>query len=189
MYNNTMSNNTKKSTFYNIYIYFLIIAKSIFILLTVMINYYEYKYRGNKSKEIIVFIEHLKQFRERTHFIFILGMSFLLIVLFNPWNNKPLIIDNEIKMLIYLFGIFNIITAPWNIFFSVNKWFSSLMETIGIKREDAYINNNGNKFSYDNNIVSKYYNDSVYTGNIITQTPPPPKVEPVTQKKNLDKIF
>jgi len=189
MYNNTMSNNTKKSTFYVFYIYFLIIVKTIFLISIVVLNYYEYKYKGTKSKETIVFIEDLKQFRERIDFVFMVGISCLLISLFNPWNKKSLIIDDNTKMLLYLFGVFNILIAPWTTFFYENKWFSDLMKFIGIKREDEYKNNNGNKFSYDNNIVSKYYNDSVYTGNIITQTPPPPKLEPVTQKKNLDKIL
>ena len=189
MYNNTMSNNTKKSTFYVFYIYFLIIVKTIFVLSTMIVFYYEYKYKGTNSKEIIVFIEDLKQFRQQVDVVFVIGMSFLLIALFNPWNKKLLIIDNETKMLLYLYGIFNILNEPLRKFFHENKWFDDLMKFIGTKRENAYKNNNDSKFSYDNNIVSKYYNDSIYTGNIITQTPLPPKVEPVTQKKNLDKIL
>lgn len=183
MYNNT--NNIQKSIQYEIFIYFLISIKTIFILTTVVIKFYEYKYKGSNKKEHQVLIEDLKQFRDRIEFVFKICMSCILIWIFYPWHTKPLLVDNDTKMLLYLYGFFSIITSPWNIFFNDNQWFDDLMKFIGTKREMEKNNNPYSHYNYEKNAISRYYNDAVYTGNIITQTPPEPQI-PV--KKTHDKV-
>ena len=64
--------------------------------------------------------------RERVEFIFILLMAILLIFLFNPYKNKMYMINNETKVLLYLFGIVLIITAKWETFFKTSSVFKKI---------------------------------------------------------------
>ncbi len=175
MYNNT--NPTKPSLYYEYFIYFLILLKVVFIITTLTLKYYEFKYEKSPIKQHKLLIEDLKQFRERIEFIFVICMSGILISIFNPMHTKPIVVDNDTKMLLYLFGIFNILFAPWNIFFNENQWFTDFMNMIGVTRGDKK-NVANSPYSYERNPISRYYNDSVYSGNIITQTPPEPLIPP-----------
>ena len=44
-------------------------------------------------------------------------MSALMIYLFNPWKNEPLVFNNEMKVLFYVLGWVLLVTANWAIFF------------------------------------------------------------------------
>ena len=66
----------------------------------------------------------LLYWKERTEFVFIASMSFLLIYYFNPRNMKPL--TNEVSILFYLFGWILLITAQWGMFFKDAKWYSKV---------------------------------------------------------------
>ena len=44
-------------------------------------------------------------------------MSILLIYIFNPRIERTKYINNEIKLLLYLFGFITLLTAEWGIFF------------------------------------------------------------------------
>jgi hypothetical protein len=44
-------------------------------------------------------------------------------------------IDNEAKILLFLFGFILILTAKWSVFFEESKWFSAVQEIAGRKNE------------------------------------------------------
>ena len=76
-----------------------------------------------------LFLQYDKQvlfWRERTEFIFTSLMAILLIYLFNPIKNKMFMINNETKLLLYLFGIVLIITADWKTFFKESNIFKKI---------------------------------------------------------------
>ena len=58
-------------------------------------------------------------------------MAILLIYLFNPRTERIVMIDNETKLLLYLFGIVLLITAKWDDFFHEAKWFQYLQKSVG----------------------------------------------------------
>jgi len=112
--------------FYNGYIYFIIIVKIIFILLSV---YYVYlKAKGKKNQP---FSESIRTLKEKIEFLFVILMSILLIYLFNPRSNKINMINSETKLLFYLFGFVLIITANWNEILLEAKWFKTLQALLG----------------------------------------------------------
>lgn len=59
------------------------------------------------------------RFKHQLEFIFTILMASLLIILFNPINRKHIILDNEAKTLLYLFGFLLIITADWAQFIQI----------------------------------------------------------------------
>jgi hypothetical protein len=94
------------------YIYLIIFIKLIFISLAITILYL--KFKGKKDTEIynkIIFWKH------RVEFIFVFLMSILLIYIFNPRIERTKHLNNEIKLLLYLFGFITLLTAEWDIFF------------------------------------------------------------------------
>ena len=107
--------------YYTIYIYSIFLIKIIFIILASAHLYLKFKNEtgSNLDKEILFW-------RERIEFIFILLMAFLLIYLFNPIKNKMFMINNETKLLLYLFGIVLIITAKWETFFKTSSVFKKI---------------------------------------------------------------
>ena len=61
--------------------------------------------------------------KERTEFIFIICMSILLIVIFNPNYNNQRLLTKETKFLFFIFGIILIISANWDIFITQSQLF------------------------------------------------------------------
>jgi hypothetical protein len=98
------------STF-DLYITLIFIVKILFIIISVSKLYITHKEPNNKKK-----IDNLEFWKKRIEFIFILLMSILLIYLFNPLVNRINRIDNETKLLLYLFGFVLILTSDWNQF-------------------------------------------------------------------------
>lgn len=112
--------------FYNGYIYFIVLVKIIFILLSA---YYVYlKAKGKTDQPITIRIKGLK---EKAELLFIILMSILLIYLFNPRSNKLHMINNETQMLLYIFGFILIITAKWNVIIFESKWFITIQGILG----------------------------------------------------------
>jgi len=108
------------------YIYLIIAIKVGFVLMSI-INIY-LKATKKENTELIESVEYLK---ERFEFIFVILMSLLLIYLFNPRYNNQVVIDYEMKLLLYLFGFILIITAKWSAFFEEAKWFKQLQGVVG----------------------------------------------------------
>jgi hypothetical protein len=83
------------------------------------------------GKEDSVLEENIEYWKERFEFIFIILMSILLIYLFNPRYNHQVVIDYEMKLLLYLFGFILIITADWDTFIKESKFFKAFQRIIG----------------------------------------------------------
>ena len=101
----------------------IFLIKLIFIGLAVIEIYYKYK---NPSK--IDAINSLEFWKDRTEFIFIAFMSFMLLFLFNLNCNNLGFINKETKLLLFLFGIVLLITAKWDLFFKDSVYLTDLKD-------------------------------------------------------------
>jgi L-asparagine transporter-like permease len=107
------------------YIYLIILIKVCFILLAISHIYLKAKGKSNSELD-----KTILYWKDRSEFIFIFLMAILLIILFNPRNNKSMTITNETKILLYLFGIILLITAKWSDFIKESKWFSKVQKAV-----------------------------------------------------------
>jgi uncharacterized BrkB/YihY/UPF0761 family membrane protein len=97
---------------FNKYVTFVFFFKILFVILAVLHLYYTIKGKADSEKDKkIVF------WKERIEFVFIFLMSLMLMYLFYPRSTKPIIIDFETKLLLFVFGIIILIGAKWDIFF------------------------------------------------------------------------
>jgi L-asparagine transporter-like permease len=111
--------------FYTAYITFIILVKILFIIFAISHLYFRAK--GNEGSDLdkkVVF------WKDRMEFVFIFLMSMLLIYLFNPRKDRPILIDKETKILLYLFGFILLITAKWSQFIEESSWFKKLQEIL-----------------------------------------------------------
>jgi hypothetical protein len=97
-------------TAFDCLIYFTFFIKIIFIGSTLSLKYLEHK---NKN----VNTQNLTFWKERSEFIFKACLSLILIILFNPLNKTPVVINFETKVLLYLYGFIVIFQANWGQFF------------------------------------------------------------------------
>jgi hypothetical protein len=102
---------------YDIYISLIFVIKICFILLVVT-----HIYLKAKGQTTTYLYKKLVYWKERVQFVFILLMAFLLIYLFNPRNNKIVMIDGESNVLLFMFGFTLLLTAKWSVFFHEAKW-------------------------------------------------------------------
>ena len=114
----------------DIYI-FIIFAIKIGFILTVRTHFY-LKSKGEKNSDLD---KKILYWKERFEFIFSFLMAFLLKYLFNPRYNKSIVINSELKLLLYLFGFILIITANWNNFIHESPWFKKFQSIIGFSNE------------------------------------------------------
>jgi uncharacterized membrane protein YiaA len=114
--------------YFSAYIYSIIGVKVIFILLS--ITHIFLKIKGEMGSELDKKIIYWK---ERIEFVFIIQMAFLLIYIFNPRLSHTNLLNFEVKLLIYLFGIILVISADWKLFFHESKWFKYLQQSVGEK--------------------------------------------------------
>ena len=110
---------------YSMYIFLVFFIKIIFIILAVTHLYLKRKGKNNSKMDISILF-----WKERVEFIFIILMSFLLIYLFNPRNNRIFMIDNETKILLFLFGVILIITSKWEIFIQESDIFKDVKSVV-----------------------------------------------------------
>jgi hypothetical protein len=107
--------------YYTIYISIIFLIKIVFVILATVHLYLKFKNKtGSDLDREILF------WRERSEFIFTTLMAILLIYLFNPIKNKMFMINNETKLLLYLFGVVLIITADWRQFFKTPGVFKKI---------------------------------------------------------------
>jgi len=98
-----------------LYVYLIFAVKILFIILAIFHIYLKSKGQTDSNLD-----KNIVYWKDRIEFIFILLMSFFLIYLFNPRQNRT--IDKESKLLLYLFGFVLIVTADWNKFLNQKKW-------------------------------------------------------------------
>ena len=107
--------------YYTIYIFSIFFIKIVFIILASTHLYLKFRNKtGSELDKTVLF------WRERVEFIFILLMSILLIFLFDPKKNRIFMINNETKLLLFLFGIVLIITANWKLFLQESNIFKKI---------------------------------------------------------------
>ena len=102
---------------YDIYISLIFVIKIGFILMVLAQIYL--KAKGETKTDLDKKIVYWKK---RFEFVFVLLMAVLLIYLFNPRNNRIVMIDGETNVLLYMFGFTLLITANWSDFFHQAKW-------------------------------------------------------------------
>lgn len=104
--------------YYSSYIITIFIVKVLFIVLAVYALYIKLK----KPKDKML-LKKVSYWKEKTEFIFITLMSILLLYLFYPKADRGVMIDNETKILLYLFGFVLLLTENWSNFIHESIWF------------------------------------------------------------------
>lgn len=101
------------------YYIFLILVVKIIVLFLVISSFLINKSIENKPEVKQKYTHLLKIYsniKEQIHFIFGILMGILLIILFNPYTKNPIILNNEDKIILWLFGYVLIISADWSNF-------------------------------------------------------------------------
>jgi hypothetical protein len=111
---------------YNIYLTVIILVKVTFLILAGAHVYLTVK--GEAKSETDKKIEYWK---EKLEFVFVILMAILFIYLFNPRTGTSILIESETKILLYLFGLFLLITAKWGDFFKESKMFKRIQTALG----------------------------------------------------------
>lgn len=108
-----------KPILYHGLIYFIVFCKIVFVILTVLS--FHYRRIGNTRVS-----DALDYWRNRIDFLFMISMAVFLSYLFFPkGKNVATTVDSEERFLLFLFGIFLLLTANWSQFFSQSKWIQS----------------------------------------------------------------
>jgi hypothetical protein len=113
-----------KSSVFDSFVVFIIAVKILFAIFA-GIEIYN-KYEGNKD-----WYEWAAYWKERTEFIFIISMSLICIVLFNPVYKDALVVDRHVRLLFFVYGIIILITSKWHTFFGETPpWFQELQKLV-----------------------------------------------------------
>jgi uncharacterized BrkB/YihY/UPF0761 family membrane protein len=112
-------------SYFDKYVTLTFLFKILFAILAVLHIYFIVKGKNDsKTDKKIVF------WKERVEFIFIFLMAFMLMYLFYPRSTKPIIIDFETKLLLFVFGIIILIGAKWDIFIKESPVFKKVQEVV-----------------------------------------------------------
>lgn len=117
----------KTEIFVKWFIFFIILVKTVYSL-----TYYGNLITSNMNYTFMTpYQPQLLYWKHVTEFIFIIGMSALLIYYFSFEHvQKPLIVDKETRLLFILYAVILIFTADWTIFFSKDSNFVIFMNKI-----------------------------------------------------------
>jgi hypothetical protein len=108
----------------NLFIYFIIFIKIIFLLC--VIGEITFKYYHKNSTQSKYWEGIFEYWHQRTEFIFSICIAVLLIFIFSPKNNHVIYITKEMTILFYLFGLFLILTAKWSLFISESNIYKKI---------------------------------------------------------------
>jgi len=112
-------------SYFDKYVIFTFLFKILFAILAVLHLYFKVKGKtDSKTDKTIVY------WQERVEFVFIVLMSFMLLYLFYPRSTKPIIIDFETKVLLFVFGIIILIGAKWEIFIKESPIFKKVQQIV-----------------------------------------------------------
>ena len=85
-------------------------------------------YKNRNNKKMYVWASY---WRELLEFIFIILMSILCIVLFNPLNKDRCINDHHIRVLLFVYGFVVLVTSNWHKFLGeLPQWFRTLQRMV-----------------------------------------------------------
>lgn len=99
--------------------------KILFAILALLHLYFTVKGKAHSEKD-----KKVEYWKERVEFVFIALMSFMLMYLFYPRSTKPIIIDYETKLLLFIFGIIILIGAKWDIFIKESPVFKKIQKVV-----------------------------------------------------------
>jgi uncharacterized membrane protein len=106
------SSSSVPSTPYLFFLLFIIIDKVAFILVALYYHYVKKKDPSDTKKQTTLFV-----LKEQLEFVFIVCMSIVLVLNFNPWIDT-VVIDKETKLLLFIYGILIILTSKYSTFMS-----------------------------------------------------------------------
>jgi hypothetical protein len=108
------------------YIYLIILFKLSFIFFLIL--YFYYKFKSKQHPENITYKKNLvinENIKNQLGKIFTFLMSILLIILFNPRNNKQhlisLITNNKTQYLLFIYGFILLFTIDWSTFIPISN--------------------------------------------------------------------
>jgi len=117
----------------NKYVILIFIVKIIFIILEIANIYLKTKIKIKTQKqeqkqeqEEQETQEHIEFWKGRIELLFKCLMSFLLIYLFNPRENRINLINFNIKLLFFSFGIILIFSANWKQIYTESPFFEKI---------------------------------------------------------------
>jgi len=113
-----------KSIFFRLFVFMIIFVKILFMIFYTIQLYYK---KINNQKMYV----WSSYWRELLEFIFIILMSILCIVLFNPLNKDRCINDHHIRVLLLVYGFVVLVTSDWDKFLDkLPKWFTTLQAIV-----------------------------------------------------------
>ena len=118
-------------TFLEKYIYFIFFIKIIFTILAILNLYLKKQIplekrenkKTDKIKKQIETQEKIENLKLHIELLFKFLMSMLIIYIFNPRYNRIHLINYEVKLLFFLFGIILVVTAHWKEIFNESPLF------------------------------------------------------------------
>jgi len=108
-----------KMRFFKSFIILTILVKLSFIFLVFRSIYLKHlikKYPEDLNYRESLFIND--RLKHQLEFIFTILMAFILVIVFNPYKKENILLNYEVRTLLYLFGFLLIITADWGNFFN-----------------------------------------------------------------------
>lgn len=107
------------------YVMLAFFFKILFAILAITHLYFIMKGKSGSKKD-----KQIECWKERVEFVFIALMSLMLIYLFYPRSTKPIIIDYETKLLLFIYGIIILIGANWNVFIKESPIFQKAQTVV-----------------------------------------------------------
>jgi hypothetical protein len=111
--------------YFNKYVTLTFLFKIIFAILAILHLFLKFKGKGDSETD-----KKILYWKDRVEFVFIALMSLMMIYLFYPRSTKPIIIDFETKLLLFIFGIIILIEAKWDIFIKESPDFKKLQKIV-----------------------------------------------------------
>ena len=118
----------KTKNILNLYIYFIIFLKIIFILLALADFIIKHFYNTNVN--LMSIESKISFYKKRIEFIFIICMVILIIFIFSPRHNRMIYLTKEMTILFYLFGFILLLTADWDLFLTNAKWYNNIKNLV-----------------------------------------------------------
>jgi amino acid transporter len=115
-----------RSSAWDSFVVFIIFVKTLFVVLAALDIYFKVE-----KKEDSVWGKWVVYWKDRLEFIFIISMSIICIVLFNPITSGALVVDGHVRFLLFVYGFIILITSNWHTFFGeMPAWFKTLQNLL-----------------------------------------------------------